>query len=122
MTMRSVTRVCAAGLLTAGVLALSTAPALAADVDFGVDIEGTTVALGSDGKQTTVTISNNGATKPSEVEIRFDVSDVDTADVTLSANKGVDLTAYAEDVTLNAATATRASRSRPVARAWPRGS
>jgi hypothetical protein len=178
MTMRSVARVCAAGLLAAGALTFAATPALAADTDFGLDIKGTTLALGSDAKAATITISNNGATKPSEVQIKFDASgvdlggkavidlggngeddcaldaqgradcvldessipapggsidlsvfirkvnagtgnagkltvsvevagdsnkknDSDTVDITLSENKGVDLTAYAEDVTLN---------------------
>jgi len=76
MTMRSVARVCAASLLAAGALTLTATPALAADVDFGVDIKGTTVALGSDGKPAIITVSNNGASKPSEVKIKFDVSKV----------------------------------------------
>lgn len=85
MTMRSVARVCAAGLLTAGVLTLTATPALAADVDFGVDIKGTTLALGADVKQSPVTISNHGSTKPSEVRIRVN------ADVNLRGKAAVDL-------------------------------
>jgi hypothetical protein len=176
MTMRSVARVSAAGLLTAGVLAFAATPALAADTDLGIDIKGSTLALGAEAKPVTITISNNGSTRPSDVRVKFDAgvnlggkavvdlggggeddcalddqghadcvldksavpapggsinltviirkvdsstgkagkltvsietpgdsnskNDSDTVDVTLSENKGVDLTAYAEDVTL----------------------
>jgi hypothetical protein len=177
MTMRSVARVCAASLLAAGALTLAATPALAADTDLGIDIKGSTLALGADAKPATITISNNGSTKPSAVKIKFNAgvnlggkavvdlggdgeddcaldaqgradcvldesiipapggsvdlsvfirkveagstgkagkltvsievagdsnkkNDSDTVDVTLSENKGVDLTAYAEDVTL----------------------
>jgi hypothetical protein len=90
MTMRSVARVSAAILLTAGALTLTAAPALAADVDFGVDIKGTTLALGANAKQSPVTISNHGSTKPSEVKIKVSV-DADLrgkAEVELGGNYG----------------------------------
>jgi hypothetical protein len=80
MTMRSVARVCAAGLLAAGALTFAATPALAADVDFGVDIKGTTLALGANAKPATITVSNNGSTKPSEVKIKFDASKVNLGD------------------------------------------
>jgi hypothetical protein len=90
MTMRSVARVSAAGLLTAGALAFTATPALAADVDFGVDIKGTTLALDANAKQSPVTLSNHGTTKPSEVRIKVSV-DADLlgkAEVDLGGNAG----------------------------------
>jgi hypothetical protein len=85
MTMRSAARVCAAGLLAAGALAFTATPALAADVDFAVDIKGTTFALGANVKRAPVTISNHGSTKPSEVRIKV------SADADLRGNAAVDL-------------------------------
>jgi hypothetical protein len=91
MTMRSVARVCAAGLLAAGALTFTATPALAADVDFGVEIKGTTFALGANVKQAPVTISNHGSTKPSEVKIKF------AADVNLGGKAVVDLGSHGEN-------------------------
>jgi hypothetical protein len=85
MTIRSFARLCAAGLLTAGALTLTATPALAADVDFGVEIKGTTLADGAYAKQAPVTFSNHGTTKPSEVRIKV------SADADLRGNAEVDL-------------------------------
>ncbi|MFI7539646.1 hypothetical protein [Actinoplanes sp. NPDC049599] len=85
MAMRSVTRLCTASLLAAGALTLTATPALAADVDFGVDIKGTTLALGANEKQSPITFSNYGSTKPSEVRIKV------SADADLRGNAEVAL-------------------------------
>ena len=70
MTMRNLARASVAGLLTAGGLGFAATPALAADVDFGVGLKGTTIAADADGKPATLNITNHGTSKPAEVGIR----------------------------------------------------
>ena len=60
-------------------------PATGMDVDFGVEIKGTTLADGAYAKQAPVTFSNHGTTKPSEVRIKV------SADADLRGNAEVDL-------------------------------
>jgi hypothetical protein len=83
MTMRNVARASAAGLLAAGALGFAATPALAADVDFGVALKGTTIAAGADGKPATLNITNHGTSKPKEVGVRFDASKMDQFKVVL---------------------------------------
>lgn len=83
MTFRNLARVGATGLLAAGTLAFAAVPAFAADVDFGIDIKGTTIAADASGKFGVVTVTNQGTTTPSEVGVLFDVSKLDTSKVTL---------------------------------------
>jgi hypothetical protein len=83
MTFRNLARVSATGLLAAGVLALAATPALAADVDFGLDLKGSTIALGAEGKPATVSFTNHGTTKPAEVGVRFDATELDDSKVEL---------------------------------------
>ena len=72
MTIRNLARVSATGLLAAGVLGLAATPALAADeVDFGLELKGTTIALEAGGKPATVNITNHGTTKPEQVSVLF---------------------------------------------------
>jgi len=78
MTIRNLARVSATGLLAAGVLGLAATPALAADeVDFGLELKGTTIALEAGGKPATVNITNHGTTKPEQVSVLFDASELD---------------------------------------------
>ena len=83
MTMRNLARVSATGLLAAGVLALAATPALAADVDFGLELKGTTIALEAEGKPATVNITNHGSTTPDQVKVRFDATELDGSKVEL---------------------------------------
>jgi hypothetical protein len=83
MTLRNLARVSATGLLAAGILALAATPALAADVDFGLDLKGSTIALGAEGKPATVSFTNHGTTKPAEVGVRFDATELDDSKVEL---------------------------------------
>jgi hypothetical protein len=73
MTIRNLARISATGLLAAGALAAAATPALAAEIDFGVNLKGTTIALGTSEKPATVSVANNGAAKPETVGILFDV-------------------------------------------------
>ena len=79
MTFRTFARASATGLLAAGALAVAATPALAADVDFGVDLKGTTIALGANEKPATVSFANLGTTKPKEVRVLFDATDLKPA-------------------------------------------
>ena len=72
MTIRNLARISATGLLAAGALAAAATPALAAEIDFGVNLKGTTIALGTSEKPATVSIANNGTSKPKKVGIIFD--------------------------------------------------
>ncbi|MEV6631441.1 hypothetical protein AB0M54_11890 [Actinoplanes sp. NPDC051470] len=72
MTIRHLARVSATGMLAAGALALAATPALAADVDFGINLKGTTIALGATEKPATISFSNNGTSKPKQVGVLFD--------------------------------------------------
>src|SRR5689334_13764613 len=81
MTFRTFARVGVTGLLAAGSLAFAAVPAFAADVDFGLDIRGTTIAADASGKLGFVTITNDGTTKPSDVEVIFDIKDLDQTKV-----------------------------------------
>ena len=83
MTMRNLARVGATGLLAAGTLALAAAPAFAADVDFGLSLKGTTIAVGASGKPATLTFTNNGTSKPKEVGVLFDATKLDDSKVKL---------------------------------------
>ena len=83
MTMRNLARVSATGLLAAGVLALAATPALAADVDFGLELKGTTIALEAEGKPATANITNHGTTTPEQVNVRFDATELDSSKVEL---------------------------------------
>lgn len=83
MTFRNFARVGATGLLAAGSLAFAAVPAFAADVDFGLDIRGTTIAADASGKLGFITVTNDGTTKPSDVEVLFNVKDLDQTKVKL---------------------------------------
>jgi hypothetical protein len=83
MTMRNLARISATGLLAAGVIAMAATPALAADVDFGLDLKGTTIALEAEGKPATATITNHGTTTPDAVNVLFDATDLDSSKVEL---------------------------------------
>ncbi len=83
MTMRNVARASVATVLTAGVLGFAATPALAADVDFGVKLKGTTIAADADGKPATLNLTNYGKSKPAEVGIRFDARELDEFKVNL---------------------------------------
>jgi LPXTG-motif cell wall-anchored protein len=72
MTLRTVARACATGLLAACALTFVATPALAADTDLGIDIKGSTLALGIKSKPVTITVANHGITKPSAVTIRVE--------------------------------------------------
>jgi hypothetical protein len=84
MTFRYLARASAAGLLAAGALAVAATPALAADVDFGLELKGSTIALGVGEKPATVNFANLGTSKPDEVRVLFDATD-------LKPSIGVDL-------------------------------
>jgi hypothetical protein len=84
MTIRNLVRASATGLLAAGALAVAATPALAADVDFGLELKGTTIALGANEKPATVSFTNLGTSKPKEVVVLFDATD-------LKPSVGVDL-------------------------------
>jgi hypothetical protein len=90
MTIRNLARVSASGLLAAGALAVAATPALAADVDFGVSVKGTTIALGAPGKPATINLTNHGASKPKTVGILFDVRDLDSKKVSLDLGDDAD--------------------------------
>ena len=81
MTMRNLARVGATGLLAAGTLALAAAPAFAADVDFGLSLKGTTIAVGASSKPATVGFTNNGTSTPKEVGVLFDATELDESKV-----------------------------------------
>ena len=83
MTFRNLARAGTTSLLAAGTLAFAAAPALAADVDFGINLTGTTIAADATGKLGFVTVTNEGTTTPTEVEVLFDTSDLDTSKVEL---------------------------------------
>jgi len=83
MTMRNLARVGATGLLAAGTLALAAAPALAAGVDFGLSLKGTTIAVGASSKPATVSFTNNGTSKPKQVGVLFDATKLDDSKVKL---------------------------------------
>jgi hypothetical protein len=81
MTMRNLARVGATGLLAAGTLALAAGPAFAADVDFGLNLKGTTIAVGASSKPATISFTNYGTSTPSEVEVLFDATELDDSKV-----------------------------------------
>jgi len=72
MTFRHLARASASGVIAAGALAIAATPALAADVDFGLDLKGSTIALGASGKPATISFTNHGTTKPERVGVLFD--------------------------------------------------
>jgi hypothetical protein len=76
MTFRHLARASAIGLLATGALAVAATPALAADVDFGLDLKGSTLALGVGEKPATVSFANLGTTTPKEVRVQFDATDL----------------------------------------------
>ncbi|GAA0816188.1 hypothetical protein [Spirilliplanes yamanashiensis] len=88
MTFRNLARVGAVGLLATGALAAAATPALAADVDFGLDLTGSTIAADASGKFAQVGVSNNGTTKPKTVGITFDVSKLDLSKVEVDLGTG----------------------------------
>lgn len=83
MTMRNLARASATGVLAVSALAFTGTPALAADVDLGIELKGTTIAAGADGKPATLNLTNFGTTKPTEVAIRFDATKLDQYKVKL---------------------------------------
>lgn len=82
MTMRTLARASAAGLLAAGMLAFAATPALAAaDVDFGLEFKGTSIALGAGEKPATLTLTNHGKSTPDFVGVTFEAAHLDTTKV-----------------------------------------
>src|SRR4029453_5348119 len=81
MSFRNLTRVSATGLLALGALALGAPPALPADVDFGLNLTGTTIAADASGKFGSVSVTNHGASKPEAVDVLFDVTELDASKV-----------------------------------------
>src|SRR4029453_3174458 len=76
MSFRNLTRVSATGLLALGALALGAPPALPADVDFGLNLTGTTIAADASGKFGSVSVTNHGASQPEAVDVLFDVTEL----------------------------------------------
>ncbi|GIE98101.1 hypothetical protein [Paractinoplanes rishiriensis] len=72
------------GLVTAGALCLTATPALAADIDFGLELSGTTIATDASGKWPKVKITNHGTTSASAVSVVFDTTQLDPAKVSAS--------------------------------------
>lgn len=103
MTMRNLARMSATGLLAAGVFALGATPALAADVvDLGLELKGTAIALGAEGKPATVAITNHGTTTPEQVSVLFDATELDSSKVELdlgecTVEEGIGDCALSED-------------------------
>ena len=83
MTLRNLARIGATGALAVGGLGFAATPALAADVDFAVELSGTTIAAGTPTKSVKLTFENNGTTKPDKVEVTFDSRGLDAKKVTL---------------------------------------
>lgn len=83
MTMRNLARASATGVLAVSALAFAATPALAADVDLGISLKGTTIAAGAEGKPATLNLTNHGTTKPTEVGVTFDATKLDQYKVTL---------------------------------------
>ncbi|MCA2214609.1 cell wall anchor protein [Jidongwangia harbinensis] len=81
MSLRNLTRASATAVLAAGALALSATPALAADVDFGLNLTGTTIAADATGKLGMVAVTNHGTTTPKAVNVIFDASKVDDSKI-----------------------------------------
>ena len=104
MTFRNLARAGATGLLAAGTLAFAAVPALAADVDFGINLTGTTIAADASGKLGFVTVTNDGTAKPSDVEVLFDVTDLDQTKVKIDlgdctfTNDVADCALFPEDI------------------------
>jgi hypothetical protein len=106
MSLRNLTRVSATAVLAAGALALSAAPALAADVDFGLTLTGTTIAADATGKLGSVNITNHGTTKPKEVNVTFDATKLDDSKIEIElggecefdADKIARCSLYPEDI------------------------
>lgn len=88
MTVRNLARIGVTSVLACGALGLAAAPALAADVDLGVDVTGTTLAAGAKVKLTKVTITNKGTTTPATINVVFDLSKLDAAKVQLVPGEG----------------------------------
>jgi hypothetical protein len=81
MSLRSLTRVSTTAVLAVGALALSATPALAADVDFGLEIAGTTIAADATGKLGRLNVTNHGTTTPKDVTVVFDTTQVDDSKI-----------------------------------------
>ena len=77
------TRVGATALLTAGALVTTAAPASAAapGTDFGVTLTGTTIAADASGKFGSLTVTNVGTATAEQVQLRFDLADLDLSKV-----------------------------------------
>jgi hypothetical protein len=98
MSLRNFTRASATAVLAAGALALSATPALAADVDFGLTLTGTTIAADATGKLGTIGVTNNGTTKPEKVELVFDLSKVDDSKIEVTLAEHGEGCRYAGDI------------------------
>ncbi len=85
MTRRILTRIAAITLLASGTVAFAATPALAAEVDLGLDVRTAT-----DGVVTTavVTVTNHGTTKPGGMSLTLDTSAIDKSRATVVAPQG----------------------------------
>jgi hypothetical protein len=81
MILRYLTRIGVAGVLAAGALGAVATPALAADVDFGLDLAGSTIAADAIGKWPRAHITNYGTTKPASFVVLFDTTKLDPSKV-----------------------------------------
>jgi hypothetical protein len=88
-------RVGAIALLTAGALVTTAVPASAAapETDFALTLTGTTIAANASGKFGSLTVTNLGTATPKQVDLRFDLADLDLSKVELDlgdCDQGVD--------------------------------
>ncbi|MFI6821418.1 LPXTG cell wall anchor domain-containing protein [Micromonospora sp. NPDC050187] len=89
----SAARVGAVALLASGVFTALGVPAHAAgtETDLSLDVVGTRVAAGADGKVAFAKVTNRGKNTPTDVSIRVDLSQVDTDKATpVPVNPGCD--------------------------------
>jgi len=85
MLMRHLTRIGSAALLAAGAVTLTATPALAAEVDFGVDLRSIT-GLGVTVIEATIT--NHGTTTPDKLALALDTAAVDKSRVAIIGPDG----------------------------------
>ncbi|RSM68428.1 hypothetical protein DMB66_13115 [Actinoplanes sp. ATCC 53533] len=83
--MRHLTRIGSAALLAAGAVTITATPALAAEVDFGVDLRSIT-GLGVTVVEATIT--NHGTTTPDKLTLALDTSTIDESRVTIIGPAG----------------------------------
>jgi hypothetical protein len=75
------------GLLAAGIVALTATPAAAAaEIDFGVELRGGTVARDVSYKGAEAAVTNHGTTKPESVRLTVDLTELDRTKVQFDAD------------------------------------